>query len=44
MEPLQIQYVYWIDDERDPEDYLSEGGVQGHPVAQGLRQFQVCAV
>ena len=21
----QKQYVYWIDDERDPEDYLSEG-------------------
>lgn len=25
VEPFQIQYVYWIDDERDPEDYLSEG-------------------
>ena len=25
VEPFQIQYVYWIDDERDPNDYLSEG-------------------
>ena len=25
VEPFQIQYVYWIDEERDPNDYLSEG-------------------